>query len=170
LLWTGIVVSSLAFGAIVWGQLKPNVTVPHRFTWAHEPVVCADLAIDDDALFRAMSVLIDHGLYASTRLPIESPCPGRPAIHLSVSPADIDRVIPPKGHDSPISRGVYERKTTGDMITDCNAYVIDGTDVLAITHEIIHCFGYDHARNAPSGHIMHPDYERLGLRDFRGIP
>ena len=118
-------------------------------------------------LTEAGRLLIDH------KIPVRvehGPCDARAAIHLHVSPADVDRVYRPDPvMDGESARAAYEAKLVGDVIVDCHVYLRSGSDTEAIVHESLHCVGYGHALNPPTGHVLNARYERIGLDDWRGI-
>lgn len=166
LLAAGLLLSVGSLAAVIAGRFV-SVTVPQPVEWAHEVTVCPDLEIEDGALSEAMETLIGAGL--PLRLGA-LPCPRSAAIHLSVSVAEVDRVSPPKvGIDGKEARGAFERKVIGELIVDCSAFVVSPNDSEAIAHEIAHCVGYEHARNAPAGHLMNANYDRISLKDLRGM-
>jgi hypothetical protein len=163
-LWAGGIVASVAAAVYVgWGRVR-SVEVPQAAEWAHPVSICPGPGV---LLGHPVQLLLEHGQLVRVEL---GPCEGRSAIHLSESPADIDRLRRSEATiDAPQIRGVFERVEVLDTIVDCRAYVEDGNDVEAVTHELLHCLGWDHPKNPPSGHVMHLDYAKIGLGDWRGI-
>jgi len=164
LLGAGLALTA-AFSAVIgWGRFRA-VEVPQFSEWAHVAPLCADAGVQ---LAEAVAVLDAHDLPVRAEL---GPCDDRAAIHLHVSPADVDRIRPSEGTIGAAEiRGVFERRIVSGVIVDCQVYLQRGTDTGALVHEVLHCLGYDHAIQAPAGHVMNRDYARIGLTDFRGVP
>jgi len=163
LLAGGLVAAVAAAVFVGWGRVR-SVEVPRPARWAHVASVCPGPGV---RLAEPMRLLLTHEQAVRAE---PGACDGRSAIHVEISEADIDRLRPSEATwDAVEVRGVYERTITLGTITDCRVYVADGADTAAIVHEVAHCLGHDHPRNAPTGHVMHPDYARLGLSDWRGV-
>jgi hypothetical protein len=173
LLGLGLAVSAL-FGAVIGvGQLG-RVRVPQDSEWAHRAPVCPDEIVDAAAYVEAVVLLEQRGLPIA---PLDEPCDGRAAIHVRVSPTDVDRLYPSTeamGDHGQITgstaRGAFERRVVSGVIADCTVYLRSGTDTTALVHELVHCLGYDHPRNPPAGHVMSLHYDRITLDDWRGLP
>jgi hypothetical protein len=168
LLAGGLVVLALFGVIVIWARFKENVEVPRSSEWGETPTICPDDTVDPVALDSVVTLLGQHSLPV-VRGP--GPCDGSAAIHVHVSPADVDRVFPPEATMDGISAaGAFERTVSHGIVEDCEIYVVDSDDVTALAHETLHCLGFDHAVNPPAGHVMNRNYSRIGIRDWRGIP
>lgn len=169
----GVLVGGIAT-AIGWGQLGP-VRVPQVAEWADIAVpLCPDPEVDRAEVHALSTLLGAHGLKSRVE---PGPCDGQMAIHMRVSAADIERKWPSSeamGEYGQIVGEVameaFDLERTGEVVTGCELYLRNGTDAVAMTHGALHCFGYQHPRAAPAGHVMNRDYSRISLQDWRGIP
>lgn len=162
-------------GWIVWGQIRKDIVVPKVASWAHEVSMCPDSVVDPATFSRAVALLVANGQAVRAE---SGPCDGRPAIHVSVSPADVDRVSPPVSGTSSVDGGgvtgqnaaeAFERKVVGELVVDCDMFLDRADDLNALVHGSVHCMGYEDLPSAPVGHVMNKDYSRIGLDDFRGL-
>lgn len=169
LLVAGLALSVAFIGVIIHGQVKKNVRVPHDVEWSDSPVrVCPDDGVVGGSLQEMSNLLKQHSLPVTVA---STSCDGSPAIHVRVSPADVDRIFPPEATIDGVSAGgAFERTVEQGFVVDCTVYLLRGNDTLSLVHEGLHCLGYDHAVNPPSGHVMNKSYSRIGLDDWRGIP
>jgi hypothetical protein len=161
------------FGVIIGvGQLG-RVRVPQESEWAHVVSLCGDEAVDGATYAEALQLLEGHDLAVRKE---SGPCDGRSAIHVRVSPADVERLFPSSemmGENAElqgqVAREAFSRTVSSGVIGDCTVYLRYPDDTKALVHGALHCLGYDHPRNAPAGHVMSPRYDRIGLDDWRGI-
>lgn len=159
-------------GIIAWGQLGP-VKVPRSGEWAHVVSVCPDDDVDAATYAEAMVLLQDHKMPVRVE---DGPCDATQAIHVRVSPTDVERVAPSTETmgayaeiEGNVAMGAAETRVVSGIVLDAKVWLRTGDDTAALVHEVLHGLGYDHPRNAPSGHVMHPQYLRMGLKDWRGV-
>lgn len=151
----GVVVGGLflaavlaATGGVVYGRVRP-VSVPRTATWGDSPV-SFEPAEGVDAVELAKAVLWwrGHGHDVMVR-----------------TPGDVRVEVSDLG---PALRGLTLREDYAGTVIAATILVSDGGDTLAIAHEIGHALGYEHARWAPSGHLMAAEGSRAGW-DGRGL-
>lgn len=172
LLAIGAVVSTLGLVWIAHGQLGA-VRVPQGASWAHVVSLCPDPLVDAAAFAETIVLLEEHHLDVRAE---EGSCDGRAAIHLRVSEADVERLYPTTESmgdfavvEVKSAREAFERSVIGEVIGDCVVWTRYRNDTKAMVHGALHCLGFDHPVPAPSGHVMHPLYNRMGLDDWRGV-
>ncbi len=173
LLALGSAVVTAFGGLIAWGQLRA-IRVPQDHEWAHVAPICPDAGVDAATLGAAVALLLEHRLEVQAE---PGPCDARAAIHVRVSPTDVERLWPSTeglGEQGEMTGSTaaeaFERRVSGALVLDATVYLRRGTDETALVHGLLHALGYDHPRLAPVGHVLSPRYDRIGLEDWRGIP
>ena len=171
----GAIATLAAFvgGIVVWGQVR-TVRVPQPYEWAHVAPMCADPEVGETQFAHAVTVLLANKLQIRQEA---GPCPGRAAIHVRVSAAEVERLWPSSeamGEFGQITGSAaaeaFDLTRHGTVIGDCTVWLRSGTDTLALVHGTLHCLGYEHVPAAPAGHVMNRSYSRITLDDFRGLP
>ena len=172
LLAAGSLLATLGIAWVAHGQLG-KVHVPQGSSWPHVVSLCPDPMVDAAAYAEAFVQLEEHHIGVRSE---DGACDGRAAIHIRVSEADVERLYPTTevmGDMAELevksAREAFERTVIGEVIVDCTVYARYRNDAKAMVHGVLHCMGWDHPVPAPSGHVLHPRYDRMGLDDWRGV-
>jgi hypothetical protein len=168
----GLVATLVAGAGVIYGRVRA-VEVPHPASWPGTALVCAGPGVDRVALVDALELLEEHHL-ALRLLPVAEPCITRDGVVAVVVDPALDTEAGLGGgidRDAEVPRitwGVTHVVAEGERIRSATVRLHPRQDVLGDTHELLHALGWEHPRNPPTGHVMHPSSP--GLRDWRGLP
>ena len=142
----GLVVALVALVGVGAGRTR-DVTVPRSARWDGPALVCPGRGVDIEAVERAAAWWRELGH------DIRVDCAGPWAIAIDADP--ILRML-----------GLTRVTEADGFVVFAEVLVQPGAWDLVIAHELGHALGFRHARQAPSGHLMHPS--RPGW-DARGL-
>jgi hypothetical protein len=142
----GLLAAVLAGVGVGVGRTR-EVRVPRPARWDEAMIVCPGAGVDLDALDRAVAWWVDLGH------DVEVDCEAPWAVGIDADP-------------SLHTLGLTHVQARGGLVDTAHIRIRPAAWDLVIAHELGHALGYQHARHAPTGHLMHPS--RAGW-DARGL-